>query len=536
MKRQRGRGQGSLYKRNSNGCWIASWYDHDGKRRTQTTRTTDKAAADRILNKRVSDASLRREGVIDARKDRFAIEGRKPLADHAEQYIEHCRRIGQDTRNVDQKERHLQRLREVTGIQRLSDLTADSLEHYMKAILDKGRSARTANHARQIAVAFASWCVRMNRLESNPLKVVERLDEQRDRRRERRALTDDELARLMEVAEQRGRKAWYPTAVLAGLRKGDLQRLKWCDIDFNENTITIREGKAKRVDVIPLHSQLADELRKRQAASLSTPQAKVFPQTVTDRTRLGDFLRAGLAREEVIVDDNGKPVMTGKGKRQRPKTRIVTEDADGRVIDLHAMRTTLGTKLARQGVPPQITQRIMRHSDYRTTDRHYTVLGLTDTSQAIESIPGIVEASDTAIRATGTDGNYPVEECQQLAQQLGQQLGCNHGPTVATDCDEHATATTTGNTKNTMNTGGSCLPLQPSAIMHDQHAGVAQLVERQLPKLNVVSSSLITRFNKTSSTKPVDGVFLFILTTLERIHSTCNISVPFQGTVPKESG
>ena len=53
------------------------------------------------------------------------------------------------------------------------------------------------------------------------------------------------------------------------------------------------------------------------------------------------------------------------------------------------LRTTLGTQLARAGVAPQITQRIMRHADFRTTNRHYTVLGLADTAAAIDSLPGI---------------------------------------------------------------------------------------------------------------------------------------------------
>ncbi len=59
------------------------------------------------------------------------------------------------------------------------------------------------------------------------------------------------------------------------------------------------------------------------------------------------------------------------------------------MIDLHALRTTLGTNLARAGVAPQIAQRIMRHGDYKTTLDHYTVLELTDTSKAIEQLPMI---------------------------------------------------------------------------------------------------------------------------------------------------
>ncbi|MCP3981429.1 MAG: tyrosine-type recombinase/integrase [bacterium] len=239
-----------------------------------------------------------------------------------------------------------------------------------------GSAARTVNFRRQIANAFMNWCVRHRRIKSNPLSAVPRLDETRDRRRVRRPLTDEELERLLAVAEERGRKAWYLCAALAGLRRGDLVRLRWADVDLKAATITLTHGKAKRVDVLPLHPDLAHELEKIRPEAVE-PTAPVFPTAVTTRTQQRDFLRAGLAREEVVKDENGEPVMVGKGTKRsplRPKTRIVTDDAEGRVIDLHALRTTLATQLARQGVAPQIAQQIMRHGDYRTTLEHYTKL------------------------------------------------------------------------------------------------------------------------------------------------------------------
>jgi hypothetical protein len=35
-------------KTNRGGCYYVSWFDHDGKRQTRSTRTTDKATAERI--------------------------------------------------------------------------------------------------------------------------------------------------------------------------------------------------------------------------------------------------------------------------------------------------------------------------------------------------------------------------------------------------------------------------------------------------------------------------------------------------------
>jgi len=495
MAKRRSNGQGTLFKRNGRGPWIARWYDHRGERLERSTRTTDHAAAARILGERVAAAALRREGVIDAAQDRFASEGRKPLAEHVADYIGHCRHTGQADRHVDQKATHLERLQDVTEASRLADLTADALERYMRHLRDDGLSARTANFARQIAIAFTSWCLKTGRLPANPLKVVPKLDERRDRRRVRRPLTDNELARLLDVAERRGRKTWYMAAALAGLRKGDLQRMRWCDLDFSERTLTIRDGKAKREDVIPMHPQLADELRQRQAESLATPRAKVFPQTVTDVTRQKDFLRAGLAHEQVVTDDAGQPVMVGEGKRRHAKTRIVCEDAEGRVIDLHAMRTTLGTNLARAGVAPQVAQRIMRHSDYRTTQKHYTVLGLNDTTAAIDTLPDIQRPQDGSQQATGTDDADPSPNGGDGDPHLNpRQLGRVRAQTSAEGLREAAPRLAMSADHKSSDGPAVRAAAQPGAILCDHPAGVAQLVERQLPKLNVEGSSPFTRF------------------------------------------
>jgi hypothetical protein len=77
--------------------------------------------------------------------------------------------------------------------------------------------------------------------------------------------------------------------------------------------------------------------------------------------------------------------------------------------------------LARQGIGPQVAQRIMRHSDYRTTAKHYVRLELTDTAAAVGALPSLL---------------------------VPQQLGAEIAPSVAGDalaCHrvEHALRTAT---------------------------------------------------------------------------------------------
>jgi integrase len=63
-------------------------------------------------------------------------------------------------------------------------------------------------------------------------------------------------------------------------------------------------------------------------------------------------------------------------------------DDEGRQVDLHALaRTTLGTKLARAGVMPQVAMRALRHAHVNVTMKHYTDLRRTDDAAATSSFP-----------------------------------------------------------------------------------------------------------------------------------------------------
>src|SRR5271168_4133374 len=80
--RNRGNGEGSIFKRQAGGPWYIKWYDHMGKRREHCTKTTDKTTAQRILADKLADVALRREGIIDARQESLAIQSSMAIEDH----------------------------------------------------------------------------------------------------------------------------------------------------------------------------------------------------------------------------------------------------------------------------------------------------------------------------------------------------------------------------------------------------------------------------------------------------------------------
>ncbi|MCC7171565.1 MAG: tyrosine-type recombinase/integrase [Planctomycetes bacterium] len=256
-------------------------------------------------------------------------------------------------------------------------------------------------------IAFVSWAERSGLTPDKRLSgLVPKQDENADRRKVRRALTDEELQCLVATAAKHDRAAWYLAAIHAGLRRGDLIALTWGDVDFDAQSLTIRDGKAKRPDVLPMHEQLAAALKAMRPAT-ALPSARVFAAEVTNEMRRDDFLEA----------------------------KIPLVDAEGRTADLHALRTTLGTRLALQGIAPQLAQRLMRHGDYRTTLKHYTALQLHDAAAALAKLPAVgpSSANADAKSATGTDGTDTV--LQRLLQSGAATVAANHERPDATPCD-----------------------------------------------------------------------------------------------------
>src|SRR5260221_13795435 len=75
----------TVFKRKKNdplAPWIVQYFDHSGRRREHSTRTSRHEVAERIAAKIEADAALRRDGVVDAKAERYALESRRPISEH----------------------------------------------------------------------------------------------------------------------------------------------------------------------------------------------------------------------------------------------------------------------------------------------------------------------------------------------------------------------------------------------------------------------------------------------------------------------
>ena len=135
-----------------------------------------------------------------------------PIDRHVEAYLDHIRsKRGKGSKpkvspqHIANVEHHLRRLVGECGFKLLRDLNRSTLERWVKRQLETEAplSARTINAHLASLTAFGNWCIESKRLVANPFTRPPKLDEKADRRRQRRALTDDELCRLLHVARLR---------------------------------------------------------------------------------------------------------------------------------------------------------------------------------------------------------------------------------------------------------------------------------------------------------------------------------------------
>ncbi|HEY3863988.1 MAG TPA: tyrosine-type recombinase/integrase [Verrucomicrobiae bacterium] len=146
---------------------------------------------------------------------------------------------------------------------------------------------RTKNHYLQGMFAFLNWMERVDRLKSNPLKNVQKADEQGKQKRIRRAFTDDELRKLINGSGPRG--IIYFTAARTGLRQEELRQLTWGDVLLDKKIplIVVRAETAKNKTEEPvfLVPEIAEALAAYRPPRWSVRDL-VFPNGIPRASRL----------------------------------------------------------------------------------------------------------------------------------------------------------------------------------------------------------------------------------------------------------
>jgi integrase len=136
----------------------------------------------------------------------------------------------------------------------LSDITASAIESY----LQETKSQYDYNNALSTIKAWLRWCVKSGMLSKCHADNIKKIHIQD---KARRSFTVEEVAKIIQTAKN---ETIYPLVMIAiytGMRKSELLRLDWEDINLKNRIITVNISKSKKIRILPISDALYKVLR-----------------------------------------------------------------------------------------------------------------------------------------------------------------------------------------------------------------------------------------------------------------------------------
>jgi len=190
----------------------------------------------------------------------------------------------------------------------------------------------------------------------NPVRRVKFFNE-KDRGRTR-YLTQSEKERLLAVCPPFTRRVVL-MALKTGMRQAEILNLRWSDIDFNANQITLHKTKSGKIRHIPIHPDVSTVLQ-------SLPKG----------------------REYVFFEDSEARSWHGK---RRVDFEAALDQAGIRDFKFHDTRHSFASELVMKGVDIKTVSELLGHSTTRMTER-YSHLSPSHKNLAINMLPVEPEA------------------------------------------------------------------------------------------------------------------------------------------------
>jgi integrase len=260
----------------------------------------------------------------------------------------HDRKIA-GRRSYETPRAHLKTLVSHFGARRIRNITHADVENFRQSRLHtptvRGSERTVASVNRELEVLRAAFrfAVRQGWIIRSPFETGDALISKADEVHRDRILTREEEARLLAACT--GRRAHLrPLLVCAldtAMRRGEMFKLKWSDVDLDSRLISVRATTTKtaRGRTIGMTSRVAAELRRLWEASLQEADGLVFGVTDTVKTSFASACR------EAGVEN----------------------------FRLHDCRHTAITRMIQAGMPPMQVMKISGHTQMTTFARYVNV-------------------------------------------------------------------------------------------------------------------------------------------------------------------
>ena len=217
----------------------------------------------------------------------------------------------------------------------LQEIDRRLVERFQLHLLSNGISKARVNRYLAALKCFFNRCIDWQKLELNPCRGIKLYPETP----RTHWLEAGQIAELLESSSPRLRPI-VQVALLTGLRRGDILRLTWDRINFEQGLVRVMQGKTQTPLLLPMSEALAEVLR-------GIPRNMDSPYVFAHRGK--SVRRFGWVRTDFTK---------------------ATKTAGLAGTRFHDLRHTAATQLRRLGRDLQVVQQLLGHKTIRTTLRY----------------------------------------------------------------------------------------------------------------------------------------------------------------------
>jgi integrase len=383
-KYRRSNGEGSVFRHN-NGKWcgqIALGIDENGKRTRRTVYGETRAEVVEKL------AVLR--GSIDAHKLKPSL--RTTVGQFIEKWLKDFKRPTVTPRTYEWYMNVNKNISDEIKDTLLHKANAYQIQTMLNAMKNEGYSVRTIKAAYDLLNQAFKAAVEFHMIGENPMDKVK--VQRKETKRKQKALDAETRKKAMEVID--GNEVYKPivyTMIGMGLRIGETIALKWSDVDFKNNTLSVNKA-AKATPEVNDNGEITG--RSMEISGTKTVcSVRTLPMPEVVREALKEWQKVYFQRFKASETDNLVfPNKDGKLRSysgfRRQFGRFLNEKGLEN-ITFHQFRHTFATMMLERGVNPRVVQEFLGHKDISTTLGIYT--GVTS-----DVMKAAADGADTALR------------------------------------------------------------------------------------------------------------------------------------------
>jgi integrase len=258
----------------------------------------------------------------------------------------------------------LARLMPHIGKVKLARLQPEDLETAYAAI-GKDVSATTVQLSAYLLSSALQDAERRGKVARNVARDVK--PPRRDTR-EYRSLSADDARALLVAAQGEPLEAFWTLAITTGARLGELQALKWIDVDLQRRRLQIRRTLAQ--DGKPVFAPTSAKKNHARVVWLSDGAVTALEahKERQERQRI-DAKEAWIEHGLIFTTGTGNP-LDGRNLRGRQFPKLLAK-AKLEPMRIHDLRHSAASLLLADGVPVKVVSEMLGHTDITTTLRIY---------------------------------------------------------------------------------------------------------------------------------------------------------------------